>query len=638
MKNLSTLSSALSTDSDYTKWGISHCSSARLGQGYASNIALWPEHNGLAVTTTQGVWWYKYSPLTPIALWERKKGAPLFSCCTFSKDGQLFAAGGDGAKVWDVNSDECIVNLNRSQSSMHEKQNLAIDWLTFSPNGCLLAAVANEGNTNIDIWQLENGATIASYEIDNPKDLEGSAYKCIRTGPLVFSNDNRMLACGVHKFSRDSNSALNFISIWDLDTGSCIARIPISKPAHSLSFSPCGQFMASGYYDGTVQVWTIANWDEQQVYRSYGDYCMYVAYSPEGALRAAGISREQKTFSVWDMEQEQKLYTFSGDVDFLLDFSNGTQICFVSDQELVVWQTSGEEQTFHHSYITHCPFSISLVFASDQKTLAIRDFHTGVSLWNVHTPRHHPQVFKPTNGLWFSLDVSPDGKIFATSAEQNSVNLWEIGNDTPIASFTIEAKVVNVAFSPNTSILACQDEDAQIYFWDVQNKHLRDRCQAEYIDEQRMMFCPNGKYLVSGDDLLYDVTHGEKVDTFDSDEMSIHLFSHDSTQFFCDTREAIELWDIHQCEKVLSIPKPGVWNNSDVVELALSRCGKYLAGCCDEVPKELHLWTIDGGKLLNIFKGNVPILSLTFSPDNTILASSGTDGTILLWDMIPYLK
>ena len=27
----------------------------------------------------------------------------------------------------------------------------------------------------------------------------------------------------------------------------------------------------------------------------------------------------------------------------------------------------------------------------------------------------------------------------------------------------------------------------------------------------------------------------------------------------------------------------------------------------------------------------------TTSPDNTILASSGTDGTILLWDMKPYL-
>ena len=88
---------------------------------------------------------------------------------------------------------------------------------------------------------------------------------------------------------------------------------------------------------------------------------------------------------------------------------------------------------------------------------------------------------------------------------------------------------------------------------------------------------------------------------------------------------------------MLSIPKPGVWDNSDVVALALSPCGKYLAGSCGEVPEELHLWAIDGGKPLTVFKGNAPILSLTFSPDSILLASGSDDGTILLWDLKPYL-
>ena len=638
IKNRSTLFSALSADSDFTSWGIPPHSFARLGQGYASDIALCSEMDVLAVTTTEGVWWHRLPTLSPVALWETEEGTRMFSCCTFSNDGQLFAAGGiDGVQVWDVVSGKCLVKLTRFQSSMHEKQNLDIDWLAFSPNGHLLAAVAREGDTCIDVWQSENGEHLARFEIESPEESKETVYECSRTGPFLFSTDSRLLACGVLKFSGDRDCAVSFISIWDIDTGARVAHLPVSKPLHSLSFSPCGQFLASGNYAGTVQVWTIANWDVHQVYPSYGDYCMYVVYSSDGVLRAAGISREQRITSVWDIEQGQNLYTFSGDVDLLLDFPKGTQICFVSDQELNVWQIGDGVQTSRHSYITHIPFSISLVFAMDQKTLALRDFHTGISLWNVEDPQQFSHVFNPTNELWFSVDVSPNGKILATSADKNNVNLWEIGNDTSLALFTTEAKVKNVAFSPTTSLLACRDEDAQIYLWDTQSGQLRYSCRAEYPEAQRMVFSPNGKYLVSDADLFYDVAQGEKIDTFDLEKMCIHLFSHDDTQFFCDTRDAIEAWDIHQSEKVFSIPKPGVWDNSDVVALALSPCGKYLAGSCGEVPEELHLWAIDGGKPLTVFKGNAPILSLTFSPDSILLASGSDDGTILLWDLKPYL-
>ena len=633
MKNRSTLFSTLSTR------GIPFCSFARLGQGYASDMAFCPENGVVAVTTSEGVWWHKLPTLSPVALWEKEGGTRMFSCCTFSNNGQLFAAGGlDGAKVWDVMSGECLVELARSQFSMREKQNIDIDSLAFSPNGHLLAAAAREGDTCIDVWLSESGERIARFEIENQEDVKESIYECTRTGPLVFSTNSQLLACGLHKFSRNQDGAVSFISIWNVDTGAHVAHIPVPKPVHSLSFSPCGQFLSSGNYAGTVQVWTVGDWDVHRVYPTYGDYCMYVAYSSEGFLRAAGISREQRITTVWDIENGDNLYNYPGDVDLLLDFPKGSQICFVSDQKLNVWKIENEKHAARHSYITHIPFSISLVFAADQKTLVLRDFHTGISLWNVDIPHQFPHVFKPTDALWFSVDMSSSGKILATSADKNNVTLWEVGNDTPLELFTTEAKVKNVAFSPTASVLACLDENAQIYLWNTQSGCLHETVQAEYSEAERMIFSPNGRYLVSGTDLLYDVEKGEKIEAFDLDEMAIHLFSHDSTQFFCDTREAIELWDIHQRKKVISFPKPETWGCSDVVALALSLCGKYLAGSCGEAPEELHLWAIEGGKPLTVFKGNAPILALTFSPDSTFLASGMDDGTILLWDLKPYLK
>ncbi|MDE0637509.1 MAG: hypothetical protein OXI43_16860 [Candidatus Poribacteria bacterium] len=72
----------------------------------------------------------------------------------------------------------------------------------------------------------------------------------------------------------------------------------------------------------------------------------------------------------------------------------------------------------------------------------------------------------------------------------------------------------------------------------------------------------------------------------------------------------------------------------------MSTCGQYVA-CSPDT------WTRDGYICIwNIRKGDEPIVtfeltegisSLAFSLDSTLLASAGTSGALLLWDMKPYL-
>ena len=109
----------------------------------------------------------------------------------------------------------------------------------------------------------------------------------------------------------------------------------------------------------------------------------------------------------------------------------------------------------------------------------------------------------------------------------------------------------------------------------------------------------------------------------------------------------ILVWDIEQCEARMRRHTPLTVPDGEppgVDPIVLSPCGQYLAygeiwypGGVEKVP--VRLWDICTGENIATFLGHpTDIQCLAFSPDSTILASGSHDGTILLWDLKPYLQ
>lgn len=647
-------------------WHLPEGSLTRIGRGYIHDIVFSPDGSVLVAASDLGLWWYDVETYSLLTLWETE--TPVESV-TFSNCGQWIATGsgkGSPINVWDVVSGNCLMELARMETGCNA-------GFVFSPDRKHLAVCGS--------WRYEKDYfSVEVYSLpeipqanDGPVCLE-SIYTYAGYFPLAFSPDSTLLVFGAPTGAplpfhtegypiRDKNRNLiaSHVAVCDVKTGQHLTTLSgFNEDIGGCCFSPCGQYVAVGYSHGLICVWKVPEdfssatspWHLHKVYQeedNEGISCV-VDYSPEGVLRTFERS-PYDTVSVRDPEQGKTLYQHPHQIGHCcIDFCSATRLAIAGDYEVHVWTLEDQHSTCVSQMHTFPAYSLD--FSLNGKRLMAMHRVDGIYDWDVSRPNHPPNVFKSigkepnseapdtyASDTYFSVNVSSEGRRFVTFGDENSLRVWELGSEMPIATFPIQSASKAAAFSPVANLLACRDDANKIYIWDVAIGDLRDTYTADKYDTYNdLTFSPNGKYLVSGGDLLYDVTHGEKVDTFDLDEMFIHLFSHDSTKFFCDTQEAIEAWDIHLCEKVLSIPKPEPWFCSDAVALALSPCGKYLAGSCYEVPEELHLWTVDDGKPLTVFWVNSPISSLTFSPDSTLLASGMDDGTILLWDLKLHLR
>ena len=685
----------VSEDTIGTTWALPEGTIARFGKGKVDhgNVKVSPDGTYFAVGTGMGLWWYDVSSMSPISLWETKRGS--VNSIDFSHDGKwIIIDASDGIKMLDVQSRECVTQIEGHNASAglacssngrwiaiaasngivkvldvqngaciaqmdrgaHEVQSNDIHQLEFSPDGKLLAARADNHEVSRDgqvlnpdtegtqtyVWHPETGEAIVKFAGKN----------------FAFSPDSRLLAgAAADETSGDTDRVDRCVSVWDVTTGERISHFSgHSDGVDVVTFSPCGEFLLSSSRDNSLRVWDIANGVQKEVYNEFGRAWKLPFYSPEGTLLTAvfGGSGATQTIEIWEVERHEKLQVLEFSVG-----SIGAEWFFKCPQLAIAYALSnkrsdGKTQTFATLDEPNFPWPDPKVVWLDNQTLASKRLGrgiagVGIALWDVEGKRIQETLVK--DKIIHSFTVLPCGKILGTDL-RNETKIWDVSKpDEPVAEFTAPKEPSDWArhevFAPTGNQIAVGSREGTVYVWNFQNPEEPTLLTGHTDHIWALAFSSDGKQLASGsaDETarLWDVGLGEEIAVLPLDEPCIPMgiaFSPCGKIIAGGMDNEIRFWCAEQLTTLRTIPQPE--NNHRTYALAFSPCGRYLAsGTWWQKGMEkmaIRLWDVATAENIHTFWGHTTdVQSLDFSPDGTLLASGGFDGTILLWDVKPFI-
>ncbi|USR92549.1 serine/threonine protein kinase [Phormidium yuhuli AB48] len=274
-----------------------------------------------------------------------------------------------------------------------------------------------------------------------------------------------------------------------------------------------------------------------------------------------------------------------------------------------------------------------------------------------HPHRHRPSEFSAHPQAVFSIAVSPNGQLLATTGDDNAIKIWEMPQGNLLATWDGHYDDVHhLQFSPGGDVLATAGRDGRVKIWDMthtSNQSLRDRnstplriLEAHRGEVRSLAFSPNNRFLVTagadGKVNLWDWQTGDYLQTLVSGTSEIWsvAISPDGETLATGSKDGtVELVNVRSGRR----HRQNTLHRNAIVSLAFSphrvpsSLGSEYLLLIGDVHGDMSLWYGDSGSVREI-PSHQGWVSFDFTADGQSFVSGAFDNRLKVWGLQSLLE
>ncbi len=391
-----------------------------------------------------------------------------------------------------------------------------------------------------------------------------------------------------------SGSSDNSVRFWDKKTGKEIMKFEenVDSSVNSIVLSSDGKYIFSGLGDSTINMWNIESKNIIKTFKGHSSTIYSLSISKDNKFLISGSG--DKTIKMWDTESGKLLKTFIGHSDVVSSVSmyiDGKYLISGSwDKTIKLWDI--ESGKLLKTLSGHLHWVKCVAISYDSKFILSGSSDCKIKLWDIETGKEI-RTFSGHNSHINCIKILSNNNYFLSASSDNTIKYWDLRSGSEIKTFKGHSQSVNtISISSDDKYFITGSEDKLIKLWNIETGKELNYSSYKLGGINSVFVSSDGKFAVVGSDdgviKYFDTSKGGFVKYFSGHSYSVHSVS-------------------------------------------LSKDNKYILSSSGD--RTLKLWDIETGKILkSIYDNNKILQNPLFSEDEKIIISS-TDELIKFWDI-----